>query len=86
MFYISQNHGPNLCRGSRNSFRPKEDPLHTIQQYSKHLHTNSTQNTENGTYITTKKLNRHKKKKISYMGIALRAPSLRVIPKQLPYK
>jgi hypothetical protein len=26
------------------------------QQYSSHLHTNSTQNTENGTYITIKKL------------------------------
>jgi hypothetical protein len=30
------------------------------QQYSTHLHTNSTQNTENGTYITIKKLNIHK--------------------------
>jgi hypothetical protein len=26
------------------------------QQYSTHLHTNNTQNTENGTYITIKKL------------------------------
>jgi hypothetical protein len=26
------------------------------QQYSTHLHTNSTQNTESGTYITIKKL------------------------------
>jgi hypothetical protein len=27
------------------------------QQYSTHLHTNNTHNTENGTYITIKKLN-----------------------------
>jgi hypothetical protein len=32
------------------------------QQYSTHLHTNSTQNTENGTYITINKLNMHNKK------------------------
>jgi hypothetical protein len=41
------------------------------QQYSTHLHANSTRNTENGTYITIKKLNIHKKKylivMISYM-------------------
>jgi hypothetical protein len=30
------------------------------QQFSTHLHTNSAQNTENGTYLTIKKLNRHK--------------------------
>jgi hypothetical protein len=29
------------------------------QQYSTHLHTNSTQDTENGTYITIKQLNIH---------------------------
>jgi hypothetical protein len=27
----------------------------TVQQYSTHLNTNSTQNTENGTYITIKR-------------------------------
>jgi hypothetical protein len=40
------------------------------QQNSTHLHTNSTQNTENGTYITIKK----------NLGNAGRAPSLQVIP------
>jgi beta-galactosidase beta subunit len=31
--------------------------IHTRwQQYGTHLHTNSTQNTENGTYITIKKI------------------------------
>jgi hypothetical protein len=38
------------------------------QQYSTHLHTNSTQNTENGTYITIKNL--------TNLGSAGRAPSL----------
>jgi hypothetical protein len=41
------------------------------QQYSTHLHTNSTQNTENGTYITIKGNN---------LGSAGCAPSTRVIP------
>jgi hypothetical protein len=35
------------------------------QQYSTHLHTNSTQNTENGTYMTIKKLNIHKNQKLN---------------------
>jgi hypothetical protein len=30
----------------------------TVQQYSTHLHTNNTENTENGTYITIKKFYR----------------------------
>jgi hypothetical protein len=40
------------------------------QQYCTHLHTNSTQNTENGTYITIKKLNIlvHNNKKINKFG------------------
>jgi hypothetical protein len=46
------------------------------QQYSTHLRTNSTQNTENGTYITIKR---------NKLGSAGRAPSLRVIPRHLPY-
>jgi hypothetical protein len=33
------------------------------QQYSSHLHANSTQSTENRTYITIKKLNVHNNKK-----------------------
>jgi hypothetical protein len=32
-----------------------------VQYYSTHLHTNSTQNTENGTYITIKKIGTYKK-------------------------
>jgi hypothetical protein len=47
------------------------------QQYSTHLHTNSTQNTENGTYITIKKT-------INF-GSAGRTPSLWVIPWNLAY-
>jgi hypothetical protein len=45
-----------------------------------HLHTNSTQKTQNGIHITitTKKLG-------SKLGNAGRAPSLRVIPWHLPY-
>jgi hypothetical protein len=35
------------------------------QQYNTQLHTNSTQHTENGTYITIKKLNIHNNKKFS---------------------
>jgi hypothetical protein len=55
------------------------------QQYSTHLHTYSTQNKENGTYITVKKLNIHNNKKLTNLGSAGRAPSLRVIPWPLPY-
>jgi hypothetical protein len=43
---------------------------------STHLHTNSTQNTEDGTHIT---ITRKK------LGSAGRAPSLRVLPWHLPY-
>jgi hypothetical protein len=46
------------------------------QQYSTHLHTNSTQNTENGTYII---------KRGNKLGSAGRAPSLRFIPWNLPH-
>jgi hypothetical protein len=38
------------------------------QQYSSHLHTNSTQNTQNRTYITITKLNMHNNKKINEFG------------------
>jgi hypothetical protein len=38
------------------------------QQYSSHLHTNNTQNTENGTYITMNKLNIHNNYKINTFG------------------
>jgi hypothetical protein len=55
------------------------------QQYSTQLHTNNTQNTENGTHTTTKKLNTHNNKKLTNMGSAGRAPSLRVIPWHWPY-
>jgi hypothetical protein len=48
------------------------------QQYSTHLHTNSTQNTQNGTYIT---INKQKKN-----WEAGRALSLRVTPWNLPKK
>jgi hypothetical protein len=37
------------------------------QQYSTHLHTNNTQNTENGKYITIKKLNIHNNKKLTHL-------------------
>jgi hypothetical protein len=47
------------------------------QWNSTHLHTNNSQNIENGTYVTIKR-----KKKL---GSAGRAPSLRVIPWYLPY-
>jgi hypothetical protein len=33
-----------------------KSPIPRWQQYSTHLHTNSTQNTQNGTYITIKKM------------------------------
>jgi hypothetical protein len=55
------------------------------QQYSTHLHTNNTQNTENRTYITIKKLNIHNNKKLANLGSASRALSLWVIPWYLPY-
>jgi hypothetical protein len=50
------------------------------QWYSTHLHTNSTQNTEDGAHITIKKKNLGSK-----LGSAGRAPSLRVTPWYLPY-
>jgi hypothetical protein len=48
------------------------------QQYSTHLHTNNTQNTENGTYITIKKIrNIYNSQKIkTNLGSAGRALSL----------
>ena len=55
------------------------------QQYSSHLHTNSTPNTKNGTYITITKLNTHNNKNLTNLWSAGRAPSLRVIPWHLPY-
>jgi type VI protein secretion system component VasF len=55
------------------------------QQYSLHLHTNNTQNTGKGTYITIKKLSTHNNKKLTNLLSAGRAPSLRVIPWHLPY-
>jgi hypothetical protein len=55
------------------------------QQYSTHLHISSAQNTENGTYITITKLNIHNNRKLTNLGSADRAPSLRVIPWHLPY-
>jgi hypothetical protein len=54
------------------------------QQYSSHLQTNNTQNTENGTFIAIKKLNIHNNK-ITNLGSGGRAPSLRLIPCNLPY-
>jgi hypothetical protein len=35
------------------------------QWYSAHLHTNNTLNTENGTYLTIKKIKTHNNKKIN---------------------
>jgi hypothetical protein len=55
------------------------------QQYGSHLHTNSTQNTENGTYRIIKKLDMQSNKKLTNLGSAGRAPPLRVIPWHLPY-
>jgi hypothetical protein len=54
---------------------------------STHLHTNHTQDTENGTYITIKTLGTSItiKKFKTNLGSAGRAPSLRVIPWHLPY-
>jgi hypothetical protein len=54
------------------------------QQYSTHLHTNSTQNTENGTYLTIKTLNIPNNKNLTNFGSAGRASSLPVIPWHLP--
>jgi hypothetical protein len=56
------------------------------QQYSTHLHTNNTQDTENGTYITITKLKIPNNKKLTNLGSTGCAPSLRVIPWHLPYK
>jgi hypothetical protein len=58
-----------------------------------HLHTNSTQNAENGTHITITRKKIITREKItittktfgSKLGNAGRAPSLRVIPWRLPY-
>jgi hypothetical protein len=38
------------------------------QHYSSNLHTNSTQNTENGTYITITKLNMHNNTNLTNLG------------------
>jgi hypothetical protein len=51
-----------------------------LQQYGSHLHTNNTQNTQNGTYITITKLNIHNNEKLANVGSVGRAPSLRVTP------
>jgi hypothetical protein len=53
-----------------------------------HIYTQTTHNTENGTYITIKNWNIHKNKnKLKLLlGNAGRAPSLEVIPWHLPYK
>jgi hypothetical protein len=48
------------------------------QLYSTHLHTNNSQNTENGTYIAIKKLNIRNNKKLANLGSAGRKPPLRV--------
>jgi hypothetical protein len=56
------------------------------QQFSSHLHTNNTPNTENGIYIIITKLNVHNNKQLTNLGSAGRAPSLRVIPWHLPYE
>jgi hypothetical protein len=56
------------------------------QQYGSHLHTNNTQNTEIGTYITIKKSNIHNNTKLTNLGSGGRAPSLRVIPWHLSYR
>ena len=55
------------------------------QQYSSHLHTSSTPNTKNGTYITITKLNTHKNKNLTNLWSAGRAPSLWVILWHFPY-
>jgi hypothetical protein len=59
----------------------------TPGESSTHLHTNNTQDTENGTYITIKKLRTSItiKKFKTNLGSTGRAPSLRVIPWHLPY-
>jgi hypothetical protein len=55
------------------------------QQYSTHLHTNSTQNTEKGNIYNNHKLNIHNNTKLTNLGSAGRASSLRVNPWYLPY-
>jgi hypothetical protein len=50
---------------------------------STHLHTNNTQNTQKA--HNNKKLKIHNHKKLTNLGGAGRAPSLRVIPWHLPY-
>jgi hypothetical protein len=40
------------------------------QQHSKYLHRNSTQNTENETHVTTKKLKIHNNRKLTNFGSA----------------
>jgi hypothetical protein len=47
---------------------------------STHLHTNNTQDAENGTYITIKNMIIHNKKFKINLGSAGRTPFLRVIP------
>jgi hypothetical protein len=43
-----------LTHGGSGTVHIYTQTVHTIQRYSTHLHTNSTQNTENGTYVTIK--------------------------------
>jgi hypothetical protein len=45
-----------LTPGGSSTVHIYTQTVHRIQQYSTHLHTNSTQNTENGTYVTIKKI------------------------------
>jgi hypothetical protein len=54
----------------------KSAPTSRWQYCNTHLLTNSTQNTQNGTYITIKRKN---------LGSVGRAPSFRAIPWHLPY-
>jgi hypothetical protein len=61
----------------------------TLQQYSTHLHTNSTAVQYTFThkqYTEYTKRNIHNNKKLTNLGSAGRAPSLRVIPWHFPYK
>jgi hypothetical protein len=44
-----------LTPGGSSTVHIYTQTVHTIQQYSTHLHTNSTQNTEKETYITIKR-------------------------------
>jgi hypothetical protein len=50
-----------------------------------HIYTQTIHRTENGTYITTKKLNIHNNKKLTNFGSAGRALSLQFIPWHLLY-